>query len=536
MLLPSLLLALAAQAPTTLLPKRALAVNPENALVILVDDWGLDMLESYGTPDLSAQCITRPPTPNIDALAESGITFLSAWVQPVCSPTRASLLTGRHAFRHKIGRIVDQCQSGGSGGPCPPVDALADSEFTIPEMLHEAAQVGLLPSYGTAAVGKWHLGPDPIAPLIQGFDRFRGSQHNIQRTDAPNETYCSWLKNTDGTFSMSTTYATTDAVDEALSFINDQGDEPWFLYVAMHSGHAPWHIPPPHLAPSYFINDGVGGCFHAQDPSCPVQPPGCSPTSCPPPICSEVCDLPILTPLETVSAATRPYYEAMIEAMDTEIGRLIAGVDLNKTTVFILGDNGTPGSATADPFLGDRLLGIPPKSKGAIYQGGVNVPFIVAGAGVRGSRPGFPPRTTNKLVHVVDIYATIADLFGLDRPALGAISPNFFDSRSFKHILGRTVGQDRPFIFTERFAPNFPTSQAPCDLTLNRAIRNERYKLLRFTDIFDCSGPPIEELYDLSVDPYEEQDLMKTGEHQIPGVVQEAYLQLAAELDLIPLP
>ncbi len=530
-----MLLALTIQAAPTLPDRSASVVNPENALVILVDDWGLDMMAAYGSPDLSGQCITRPPTPNIDLLAERGVTFLSGWVTPVCSPTRASLLTGRHPYRHKIGRVVDQCQSSAAGCSTQ-ADALADNEFTIPELLREASQVGLLPSYGSAAVGKWHLGPDPIAPLIQGFDRFRGSQHNIQRTDAPNETYCSWLKNTDGTYGMSTTYATTDAVDEALSFIADQGREPWFLYVAMHSGHAPWHIPPPHLAPSYFINDGTGHCYHAQNPGCPVQPPICPPLACPPAVCSETCVLPITTPLEIQSAATRPYYEAMIEAMDTEIGRLIAGVDLNRTTVFILGDNGTPGSATAAPFLGDRVLGIPPKSKGSIYQGGVNVPFIVSGAGVRGSRPGRPNRTSKKMVHVVDIYATIADLFGLDAQLLQALSPNTIDSISFKHVLGKKRGLDRPYIFSEVFAPNFPSSTAPCDLSINRTIRNRRYKLLRYSDPFNCSGPALEELYDLGVDPFEQQELMATGIHLVPGTVRNNYLRLASELNVIPLP
>ncbi len=535
MILSPLLLAFVTQALPDVPDRRKVAVAPENALVILVDDWGLDMMEAYGSPDLSANCITRPPTPNIDRLAESGVTFLSGWVQPVCSPTRASLLTGRHAFRHGIGRIVDQCQSS-AAGCSQPADALADEEFTIPELLREATQVGLLPEYGTAAVGKWHLGPDPIAPLIQGFDRFRGSQHNIQRTDSPNESYCSWLKNTDGSYSMSTTYATTDAVDEALNFISDQGENPWFLYVAMHSGHAPWHIPPPHLAPSYFINDGTGTCFHAQNPSCPVQPPICPPLACPVPICTEACELPITTPLDVQSAATRPYYEAMIEAMDTEIGRLIEGVNLENTIVFVLGDNGTPGSATAEPFLGDRVLGIPPKSKGSIYQGGVNVPFIVSGAGVRGARSGNAPRTTTKMVHVVDIYATIADLFGLDDQVLEALSPNPIDSMSFKHVLARRPGPDRPYIFTEVFGPNFPTSTASCDFAMARTIRNKRFKLLRYTDPFDCSAPLVEELYDLAQDPFEARNLMDSGVHLIPGTVRDNYLRLVSELNLIPLP
>ncbi len=541
MILSPILLSLAVQvAPTQIRPAQGAHVpngalsgaTAKNAIVILIDDWGLDMMEIYGTPDLSSACITRPPTPNIDALAQSGVTFLNAWVQPVCSPTRASLLTGRHGFRHKIGRVVDQCSTPG----CPPADALPDWEFTIPEMLHEGAMVGLLPQYGTAAVGKWHLGPDPLAPLIQGFDRYRGSQHNIGRADNPTETYCSWLKNTDGAWGMSNTYATTDSVNEALDFIGSQGDEPYFLYMAMHAGHAPWHMPPAHLAPSYFIDDGSGGCFHAQDPSCAVQPPQCPPIVCPVAPCTEACVIGLDEPLLDQVAAIRPYYEAMIEALDTEIGRLIAGVDLGNTVVFIMGDNGTPGSVTSRPFLGDRSLGLPPKSKGSIYQGGVNVPFIAAGAGVVGARAGRPQRTTKKMIHIVDMYATIADLFGIDRVELQAISPNPTDSHSFRHILAKQRGPGRQTLFAEGFAPNFPTSQDPCHLSINRTLRNKRYKLLRFANLHNCTGPPIEELYDLKTDPFEGRNLMLNGAHLVPGTIRDNYLALAAELDAIPLP
>lgn len=506
--------------------------RPGKAIVILVDDWGLDMLEIYGAPDFPDACTTRPPTPNIDALAQSGVTFMNAWVEPVCSPTRASLLTGRQPFRHKLGRIVDQC----IGVNCPPNDELDDLEFTIPEMLREAHQVGFIPRYGAAAVGKWHLGPDPMAPMRQGFDRFRGSQHNIARWDQPNETYCRWLKNTDGTYAVSQTYATTDSVDEAISFIADQGSRPWFLYMAMHAGHNPWHVPPAHLAPSYFIDDGSGGCYHAQAPGCPPQPSQCGPLPCPPPVCLESCDLPLTEPVPDQIAAKRPYYEAMIEALDTEIGRLLSAVDLSTTTVFIMGDNGTPGSVTTPPFLGDRSIGVRPKAKGSIYQGGINVPFIVAGAGVRGARPGRPQRQAKQLIHIVDIYATIADLFGIDRVMLEAISPNPIDSQSFSHVLANRPGPERSTLFAEVFRPNFPTTQDPCQLVIDRALRNQRYKLLRHTDLQNCSGPPLEEMYDLLADPFEGRDLLRQGLHLAQGRVRDNYLALSAELDAIPLP
>ena len=169
-----------------------------------------------------------------------------------------------------------------------------------------------------------------------------------------------------------TTYATTALTDYAIDFIHQhettKPDEPWFLYQAYNAPHAanggnnPYQVPPAEL--------------HDVDLSSVGNPaPG-------------------------AYATNIPIYQADIQSLDTEIGRLLAEVDLEKTTVIFVGDNGVPPPVND---VGQGMRG----SKGSVYEGGVRVPLIVAGAGV--TRRG---REDNLFV-TTDIYATVLDLAGV---------------------------------------------------------------------------------------------------------------------------
>jgi arylsulfatase A-like enzyme len=345
-------------------------------------------------------------TPNIDALAAGGLLFRRAWVNPICSPTRASILTGRYGFRTGVLRVVN------FDNLVPPLDV---EETVIPEALPA--------EYSSRAIGKWHLGKDSLThPNETGFPYFVGSRSSVA-DDGGN--YFEWSKVRNGVESTSDVYATTDLADETLEAM-DTLREPWFIYCAFTAVHTPWHEPPAGLH-SYDVPDDPG-----------ADPP--------------------LT------------YRAMAEALDSEIGRILEELPENTFVIFI-GDNGTPKDATDAPFD-------PGHAKGTMYDGGVNVPLIVAGPGVRVGED-------SALVNGTDLFATIMDL---SRSRAAAE-----DSVSFALHLFSARSSSREWIYAER--KNLQ------DVHMS-AVRDDRYKLIRIEEARD-------ELYDLKSDPFEVADLLE---------------------------
>jgi arylsulfatase A-like enzyme len=307
--------------------------------MLLADDVGVDNIAVY------AESATAPPTPNVDALAASGVLFRNAWATPHCSPTRASLLTGRYPSRHGVG--IALCEGGSERCPVLPL-----REVTLPEVLDAQAT-----GYAHALVGKWHLSDErngaELGPNLAGWSHYAGI------LGAHPTSYFLWPRTVNGVTTSSTAYATTQVVDDALAWIQT-APEPWVCYVWFPAAHAPYHAPPAHL--------------HSQN----------------------------LAGLDPATAPV-PFYKAMVEAMDTEIGRLLGSLGpalLGRTEVLILGDNGTPQEVSEPPFA-------PSHAKKTPFEGGVNVPLVVAGPSV-----GAPGREEAALVHAVDVFATVLELCG----------------------------------------------------------------------------------------------------------------------------
>lgn len=175
------------------------------------------------------------------------------------------------------------------------------------------------------------------------------------------------------------------------------------------------------------------------------------------------------------------YYQAAIAAMDTEIGRLLASLPPEvraSTTIIYMGDNGTPGR------VGPR------QTKGFLYQGGINVPFVVSGAAVvDGSRQ------VDSIMDVTDVYATVLELAGVDLAATTSTGVTI-DSVSFvPYLANPTQTALREWAVSKRFGPNTPTNR------VGKTIRDDRYKLLLFDNQAD-------EFYDLGADPTESNDLL----------------------------
>lgn len=403
------------------------AIRP-NILLMIVDDWGTD-----SSPlDNSEVGARLPNMPNFSSLAASGIRFTRAYAQPVCSPTRATILTGRQPFQHKVSYPTEAAQFSGSSGI---------NEITLPEILTSQGA-----PHQMLSVGKWHLGGNNSGYTARGgWPEFYGINGGGVTS------YYDWNKNSNGVSVNSTTYTTTDQVNEAADFIlgNTAAGTPWFTWVAFNAVHSPFEEPPAELAP-------VGG-YSAQ---------------------------------LSGESANAYNYRKMCEALDTEIGRLMEVVDPAQTHIIIIGDNGTPGQAVQAPFGAGR-------AKGSIYNGGTNVPMVVAGPAVTVAAGS----TTDTLVHCVDLFSTILEMADVDESSVAGLAAMNVQSTSILPILSGTDTEDRTMI---------AEIGGSAGSTHARAIITDDYpdyKLIIFGDPDVASDTPYFEFYDIGSDWNEQSRL-----------------------------
>lgn len=175
-------------------------IHPKTTIIVL-DDVGYESLALANTP-------------NIDSLSQNGTVFINAWSSPLCSPTRAAILTGRHGFRTGVGGLV---QNGD-----PTENDLSPGEIILPEML----------SVTNAAYGKWHLGQSPNHPNLTGFRHYAGSRWNVP-------SYYNYQKTINGSSYVETEFNTKNVFTDALN------SSAIFRYIAFNAAHAPWNQPPP---------------------------------------------------------------------------------------------------------------------------------------------------------------------------------------------------------------------------------------------------------------------------------------------------
>jgi arylsulfatase A-like enzyme len=418
-----------------------------NVVVILLDDVGFSQLGCYGS---------TMTTPNIDRLAADGLRYTNFHVTPLCSPTRAALLTGRN--HHEVGM---RSLSNFSTGFPNMRGNISNHSATMAEVLRDQG-------YATFAIGKWHLcqmedtsaaGPFDQWPLQRGFDRYYGFLDGETDQFHPELTYDNHRVEPPEPPAGSEYHLTEDLVDHAISFLHDsvsiRPDRPFFLYFAPGAMHAPHQAPASYLAKyrgafdegwdvarqAWFARQREFGLFPEQTQLAPPNP-GVKPWA----------ELPENHRL--FAARLQEAFAAYLEHTDAQIGRLIDALEhlgqLDNTLLLLLSDNGAsqeggetgvlhewkyfnfvaespdeavahlediggPNSHTNYPWGWAQAGNAPFKwYKQNTHEGGVHVPLIVhwpdsVPAADRGG-------LRDQFHHVNDIAPTIYDVLGITPP------------------------------------------------------------------------------------------------------------------------
>jgi arylsulfatase A len=313
-----------------------------NIVFILIDD--------MGWTDLSCMGSTFYETPNVDRLAREGMKFTQAYAAcTVCSPTRASLMTGKYPARLHITDYIP--------GEKHPKAKLKIPDWTKHLPLEEITIAKVLKSagYATASIGKWHLGPTEFFPDRQGFDLNRGGCDKGQPPSYFSPYRIPTLE--DGPKGE---YLTDRLTDEAVKFIEASKDRPFFLYLPHYAVHMPLQAKPEQLEK-----------YRAK-----IKPG-----------------------MDQKNAA----YAAMVESVDQSVGRILATLEAlklsEKTIVVFSSDNGGLLEATSNKPL--RV------GKGSAYEGGIRVPLLFRWPGI--VKPGSVSETPTI---TLDWYPTIVEAAG----------------------------------------------------------------------------------------------------------------------------
>lgn len=326
----------------------ARAAEKPNIVHIVADDLGWKDVGFNGCQDIK--------TPNLDGLAANGAKFTQFYVQPMCTPTRAALMTGRYPFRYGLQTIVI---------PGPADYGLDTTEWLLPQCLKEAG-------YRTAIIGKWHLGHADTKywPKQRGFDYQYGAMiGELDYYTHSDAGVLDWFRNNEPVKEEG--YTTQLLGKDAVKFINGQdAEKPFYLYLAFNAPHTPYQ------APKEYVDR-----------------------------------------YPAIADPTRRIYAGMVTAFDEEVGRVIAALDKNgirnNTLVVFHSDNGGTKNAMFAGQMADLSKTTIPcdngpyrDGKGSLFEGGCRVAAFA-------NWPGrIKPRTVDGIIHAVDILPTFAALAG----------------------------------------------------------------------------------------------------------------------------
>lgn len=397
-----------------------------NVLLVILDDVGFDYFPGY----LENESFEKAPMPNIEKLMQSSYVFNNLHTYSMCSPTRASLLTGLHGVDNGV---LD-----------PGRTSYLDPKF---QSIQQALK-NFNPKLATGVFGKWHVIGSQTDELDHpnkfGIDEYAGFM------SGSHESYFNWDKVENQTKVKSNVYSTTDFTNDAIDFIAKQNN-PWFTWVAYTAPHTPIHLPPAELHSFDELSGDERDLKRNKD----------------------------------------EYLKAMLESVDTEIGRLLESMNSQtraKTWVVVMGDNGTGSQVAQEPY---KSVG----AKGTLQVGGINTPLVVFNPYQNGQG-----QRVDDLVSTIDFYPTITEIM------TGQAVNN--KGRSFYPLIGGNASTytGHNAVFSQHLSAV--------------AARSQNYKLIDH----DEDG---EKFYDLSADAFEQNNLIGN----LNSTQAEAYTQLKTALD-----
>lgn len=440
-----------------------------NVVLFLVDDMGWMDSGVYGSKYYE--------TPNIDRFATRAMRFTNAYSQPLCSPTRASLLTGQYSARHRITSATGHQPPQPEGHVFLKDSAPPNAPMLTPESKNylEPAQITLAEAlkqngYRTAHIGKWHLGlTPPHWPEQQGFDV---AFHCHPDPGPPGNYFSPYGVTPDGNPTSKSKVGTiTDGpageyiVDrqaaEAVKFIQASKGGPFFLNLWCYGVHGPWGHKEEYTKAFMMKEDPTG-------------------------------------------RQGNPIMASMLKSVDECFGRILAELDQNglvdNTLIIFSSDNGgnthsnitTEGKKAANEDWKKWAGNQPPtmntplrEGKGTLYEGGTRVPMMWSWAGKIA-----PGSTSEAVVGPIDVYPTVIDLLGIAKP-----EKQKFDGVSYAKVLKREGSLDRAAYLN--YHPHAGANKAG-----GVWVRRGDFKLLRW-----FGNPSTHELYNLRDDLSEAHDL-----------------------------
>ncbi|WP_442506787.1 sulfatase [Novipirellula sp. SH528] len=432
-----------------------------NVVLLLTDDLGWQDVKCYDIDEPSPM-----ETPNIDALAKKGVMFWQAYApSPTCAPSRCAIMSGNHPARAQKTHVV-------GGGPPTPYNRSAFRMMPpwysgrMPENEVTLARVLQSNGYVTGHCGKWHMAINHNAfpqPTDQGFQWSRHSLGTTERMRPHRLTGFATRDENDPHRLDENGFPYHQNSEDAIEFIREHKDKPFFLYYATWLVHAPIHTRSEQLLDKYCKKLGV------QRPAKPEEWLG--------------------------EGQTNPFYCAMVEQLDHYVGQLFDYLETNEdprwpghklsenTFIIFTSDNGGmerhPGEIITDNYPLDR-------GKISAMEGGTRVPLIIAGPGIQAGVQ------SDVMVNGLDFYPTVLSLVGVQKPKDKQLdgcdlAPLLLENPADASLVRQSDGSVRNTMMW-----HFPHSVA-----LESTIRVGDYKLVRNYDHVGSPNTPELELFRL---------------------------------------